>query len=279
MNNQLPENTPFLWWKRVYSLADVNTYLAKKLVFISEALEYCQDITVESEGSFTEVEQTEMKEDLDTIETGASEIGLSLTAVLASRILGEITPTADKTRVLEWLWELKFRLHDELQNVNFFFVHRDRFQFYDATEPAGPSFKSRFPRANDELIEAGKCLALDRATACVFHLMRALESPMLALLRAANPSAAVPVPGSGFNWGAVLKSIDTGLQGMWNGHGSGKPPRLADYQKFHAMLAAAKQPFRNETMHFENTYTLEDAERAYNAVTSALAFVPDDLKE
>ena len=48
--------------------------------------------------------------------------------------------------------------------------------FFQQKEPLfGPLVEEKFPRASIDIKEAGKCFALDRYTACVVHLMRALE--------------------------------------------------------------------------------------------------------
>ena len=39
----------------------------------------------------------------------------------------------------------------------------------------GDDVARAFPSSKGDIDEAGKCLALDRGTACVFHLMRILE--------------------------------------------------------------------------------------------------------
>jgi hypothetical protein len=56
-----------------------------------------------------------------------------------------------------------------------FYVPQDKLKFYNKTDLFGDEFKTKFPSANVEIIEAGNCFAFDRFTACVFHLMRAME--------------------------------------------------------------------------------------------------------
>jgi hypothetical protein len=50
----------------------------------------------------------------------------------------------------------------------------------------GKEVNDRFPMAIDDIEEAGKCLALGRATACVLHAMRIIEVGLRALAKALN---------------------------------------------------------------------------------------------
>jgi hypothetical protein len=51
-------------------------------------------------------------------------------------------------------------------------------------QPFGNAVWNAFPSAIDDSIEAGKCIALERYTAAVFHLMRVLEAGLKALAKA-----------------------------------------------------------------------------------------------
>ena len=50
----------------------------------------------------------------------------------------------------------------------------------------GTEVAARFPRAIVDIEEAGKCFALGRFTACVFHLMRVVEAGLAAISRSLN---------------------------------------------------------------------------------------------
>ena len=57
-----------------------------------------------------------------------------------------------------------------------------------------------------DLEEAGKCIALDRSTAAVLHLMRALEHPLKAMAKAVD----VPLKE---NWNSILNDIENKVRG------------------------------------------------------------------
>jgi hypothetical protein len=77
------------------------------------------------------------------------------------------------------------RLRDELETK--FFLHIDNQELFEQRLPLfGEDVTLAFPKAAYDISEAGKCLALDRATACVFHLMRVVEVGIARLGSALN---------------------------------------------------------------------------------------------
>ena len=59
-------------------------------------------------------------------------------------------------------------------------------KLYLAVLPFGKEVGRAFPSADFDIWEATKCLALDRHTACVFHLMRVMELGLHALGKSLN---------------------------------------------------------------------------------------------
>lgn len=70
----------------------------------------------------------------------------------------------------------------EFQRHLFFQVPYEDREWYEK-RPLSSLAAKRFPTADDELSEAGKCFALDRHTAVVYHSMRALEVGLVALAK------------------------------------------------------------------------------------------------
>jgi hypothetical protein len=83
----------------------------------------------------------------------------------------------------------------------------------------GPAFATAFPSAVFEIDEAGKCHALSRSTASVFHLMRAMEVGIGAV--AACLQIPPPVKAADKNWGKFLKAIKDEM----DDRSSSTPPR------------------------------------------------------
>ncbi len=118
-------------------------------------------------------------------------------------------------------------------------------------------FSSAFPRAAFEVEEAAKCIALGRSTAAVFHAMRMLEIGIKALAKRLNIPD--PVKAAERNWGVILRKIKDKIDEKWP---SGSRLPETDGTKFedlYAHLDAVRSPWRNATMHVENTYQPHEA--------------------
>jgi hypothetical protein len=101
------------------------------------------------------------------------------------------------------------RLRDELEETHLFVVSADNAKYLDESKPLfGDDVSSKFPSASYDIEEAGKCLALRRSTACVTHLMRALE-PVLGVL-----AGKLSVPTDRANWHNIIDRIEAKIKAM-----------------------------------------------------------------
>jgi hypothetical protein len=135
----------------------------------------------------------------------------------------------------------------------------------------GPDVASKFSTAGAfEIDEAGKCLAVGRGTASVFHLMRVMEVGV----RAASACLGIadPVRRADRNWGAMLRKFKEDM----DRRNKSKPPLWAvpsDSQFFdeiYVSLDAVRNVWRNPTMHVENKYTTEEAQHILVSVRGFL---------
>jgi hypothetical protein len=81
-------------------------------------------------------------------------------------------------RLLE---ELEGRLRDEINMATLLTLSLQEAAHYLTPRKGWEAVIENFPGAVSDIEEATKCLALSRSTACVFHLMRALEVGLRAL--------------------------------------------------------------------------------------------------
>ena len=108
----------------------------------------------------------------------------------------------------------------------------------------------------EDIGEAAKCLSVHRYTACVFHLMRAMEGAVQRLsesLSITNPSR---------EWGKLLSDIKPKIAAMQTGEMRNK------WSENFALLYHVKQAWRNDTMHPKQTYTEEEAKEVFSATRS-----------
>jgi HEPN domain-containing protein len=122
----------------------------------------------------------------------------------------------------------------------------------------GKEVNDRLSAAIDDIEEAGKCLALGRATACVLHTMRILEVGLKALANALN----IPYAPS---WESYLKQISDQIAAKHKN----KTVKWRREEKFYRDLSGdlllVKQAWRNPTMHIDRKYGIDEAEQIFNA--------------
>lgn len=123
--------------------------------------------------------------------------------------------------------------------------------------PFGVEVDDAFPKAAEEISEASKCLAFQRNTACVFHLMRAME---LAVGRLSQEIGTGQSADKG--WGQILSDIGAAIEKMPKGTNRNQ------WSESHSHLYHVKQAWRNDTMHPKKTYTDEQAQSVFDAVRS-----------
>lgn len=144
-------------------------------------------------------------------------------------------------------------------------------QYYSQPKLFGNDVFDSFPSANDDIYEAGTCLALERSTACVMHLMRVLECGLAALANAVGVKKQN-------DWGKYIKEIGEELDRRAVTSGA----RSADEQ-FYAETAAnfdrLRRAYRNPTMHPDKTYSQERAEEILVAVKSFMSHLPPRIFE
>jgi hypothetical protein len=189
---------------------------------------------------------------LDAVEADLRAMGLP--ASLASfRRLGRnlMAVPVDLTQMPSSIRAFDQVYRDELEGRKFLSLSIAESDLYAPAEPHfGPIVRSKFSHAIYEIDEAAKCLALGRATACVFHLMRVVEQALRAIHRCLN----LPIPDSP-SWGIWLKQIREERVKR----GDRKWPENDYFQDVYSRLDAIKDAQRDSTMHVETIHTEEEA--------------------
>jgi hypothetical protein len=157
------------------------------------------------------------------------------------------------------------RVYDEFNGRHFFSLTPHEAQMWSQIQPSfGTDVQAQYPTAAFEIDEASKCLALNRGTACVFHLMRTLEIAVRAIARCL--SIPDPTQPAERNWGVVLRKIRDGINAKWPTVASRTAGDGEIFDALYASLDAVKNPWRNQTMHPALKYTGEEAEHVLAAV-------------
>lgn len=144
---------------------------------------------------------------------------------------------------------------------------------YEATEPLfGDAVFNRFQGANDDIAEAGKCLALERGTATVFHLMRVLEAGLKAL----GKELGIPYAPS---WEAYIKQLDKLLDGKsYDSLTSEQKAKRPFYQDVLGDLISIKSAWRNPTMHIVRSYGIRQAGIIFEASKGLMQHLAKELQ-
>jgi len=192
-------------------------------------------------------------------------LGLTLPVKTGRRFLKRLKgrEAVNYSHLREFVKEFHGRVSDDLSDTNLWAVPRERNRFLEG-QTFGKDVENAFGKASKDISEASRCLALGRATASVFHLMRVTEIGLQALGRSLNDPTLDPKTNP--SWEKILARGDREL---------GKPlnersPEWRSNEEFfstaHANLRAVKDGWRNKTIHVERDYDSEDAEEVWNAV-------------
>jgi hypothetical protein len=166
-------------------------------------------------------------------------------------------------------------IRHELSLHFFYEIQEDQVKFYDGSlKMFRDGVASAFPSSQSEIEEAGRCLAVGRSTACVFHSMRAI-TPVLQTIAAEL----------GFveqrDWGKYLSAMKDKI---WIKYPDNKTPENDAGREFYsdleAQLRAYKEAWRNPTMHNpDKVYTEEKAEEIFGYVRGFMKKAAEKLKE
>jgi hypothetical protein len=147
--------------------------------------------------------------------------------------------------------------------------------YFEQTVPLfGEAVEKAFPSAVYDIEEAGKCLALQRSTACVVHLMRVLEIGLNRL------AAQFGVPFENVNWQNVIDQIEVKIRNI-NSVSNGANWKVDEqyYSEAAAHFRFLKNAWRNHAMHVREQYDEPRAEVILNNVRAVMTHLATHLSE
>src|SRR5664280_201755 len=197
---------------------------------------------------------------------------LSLTRQQLTLFIADTGRTSAISRVV-----LKLRIQDmrriltgELRHRLAVFIPPDRAEFFDLQEQPDSAVARAFPEAVPELRSAGTCIALDLATAGVFHLIRAAEYGLrLSATKGLGITFTFPIEFA--TWGNVLNAIDDKLKEVKKMQ---RAEARASCLQFYAGIVQEMRAFqviwRDPNSHARAMYDTDQAISAYNHVNRLL---------
>jgi hypothetical protein len=163
----------------------------------------------------------------------------------------------------------------ETEKIILFKVDPEDDRFRNTASEFSEQLTDRFRTAADEIESAGRCLAFGSSTACVFHLMRAVECAVKSIWGTLNLST----PKLSDSWGALLGPMDKQLSlpkdqrvHLWAAEGDFFAEAVAD-------VRAVKKAWRDPTMHVERTYDREQAVKVFDASLGLMTHLATRLDE
>ena len=195
---------------------------------------------------------TEIAKHLNELSCILGELNLPLSKKNVDFISEKLQANAMITQEFRFAVDHLYRtLNDEIQLVTFFSIKPENAKLYDQKDLLfGDEVNTAFPSSTFDIKEAGRCLALERDTACVMHLMRALETPLQALAK----DLSVNVKRD--NWGDLLKEIEIAVLAL---SPKSDAERKISYSDACTQFRFFKDAWRNEVMHSRGKYTPEEA--------------------
>ena len=152
------------------------------------------------------------------------------------------------------------RLQDELKTQHFLHVAQEDVRFYGQKELFGPAVAKQFKKAAVDIEQAGNCLALEQPTACVFHLMRAME---IAVRQLGKRLKVTITPQT--TWRQMTGQMDDKIKKMPDSTDALKRKKNR-WEEARANLHHVGSVWRNNTMHPATSYTSSQARDVLSAV-------------
>ena len=210
---------------------------------------------------------------LDSFKPSFDKLHLRSTVAGMERIVRHVeNEQFDMKRFHDLLADVEARIEDELKHITIFLI--DKHAEKTGAEPLfGLAVQEAFPSSSYDVQEAGRCLAFDRSTAAVLHLMRALEPPLKAM------ASALDVKSDQENWGRLLNNIEANVRSR------DLPPdfwqtRDRDFfTKATTQFFLIKNAWRNHVTHGRDKYTMEEAEEVFASVGAFMRHLSQELSE
>ena len=199
---------------------------------------------------------------LRMIDTLADELGFESTRHEVQRIAQLGTYQLPLSQLPERLDGLQMRIEDDLKSKQFLFVPSSMAALYGEKNLFGDHVANKFPKALADIANAGSCLALKQPTACVFHLMRAME---VAVKKLSTRLGVTVTPKT--TWRQMTAQMDSKIKALPEATAKQREKKNA-WKAARVNLRYVRSIWRNNTMHPASTYTPSQALELFNAVRS-----------
>lgn|SRR5574337_356514 len=252
-------------------------FYAEKFVRLSTALQHGIDISRLPTASDTleNIDRELLSKLFTEVRSWCQELNLKICSLHIESILRNLKISATTyNEVSEQYKQLQNMIEYELSTKFYLQIEDFKVSYYQQVSPLfGKGVIDKFQSVTYDIEEAGKCFALGRNTACVYHLMRITEAGMNAIARKIRIADTNP------SWKVVIDAIDKELK---NEAKFKAPEMKADFDflsNVSANMHSIKIAWRNKVMHLERKYTEEEAESIFNATKGLMRYLATVLSE
>lgn len=209
---------------------------------------------------------------LNAVLKTSEDLGLTKSSLLTRRIISEFpVDSSIKKSLASRVEVLEERIKDELDDLRFMYIPMASLAYYSDAPLFGDQVANKFGKTTSDIQEAGKCFAVGRYTACVFHLMRIMEFAVQYLGAKLGISLVTEK-----NWANILDQVDKAIKTLPTKNSSQKAKRNR-LSEASAHLRMVKDAWRNDVMHPKETYTDEEAERVFRNVKDFMVHLATKL--
>ena len=192
-----------------------------------------------------------------SIEIACKLIGIDSVIKDIRRAMDYFGTELELNRVRFHIEHITSRIKDELENQLFLQVQFRNWKYYKPIDLFGPEVGKKFPRATEDIANAGSCFALGQHTACVFHLMRAMEH----CVQRFGKRLKISLDPMRSSWSEIMDQVNTHAKTLPGGK---KATTAQNKRKQRFAMAAGRLDhvrivWRNDVMHPKATYEETEA--------------------
>lgn len=209
---------------------------------------------------------------VDSLRRINADIALPSALAQCTRMRDLLSQNQNPAYLKNALTALHDRIQDELSSRMFYYIRPENVDRYTEQNLFGEKVAASFPNTASDIEAAGKCIALGRSTAAVFHVMRVLELAMRSLaLR------------FGVDYTPNLTEFADAIRKKSDVSNVNKSQSLKSIEPFVkdliSDLMALKSAWRNPTLHFTRNYSDEEADDIFRCAKRLMSHLAEWLKE
>lgn len=174
-----------------------------------------------------------------------------------------------------WIKDLSEGIERNMATITFFYLPSDSEVLFDKDDLFGDNVSKNFPDAQDDIREAGNCLATGRNTAAVFHCIRATEWAVKAVWKTLGK----PAPKKENSWGSILSDLDAQMTLKPSDRLPEFQARLSFFGEIMCDIRAIQKAWRDTTMHIEKNYDAPQAKRVFDVCKHFMQTTSEKLNQ